>query len=91
MVGPAMSNRNMDQIGRAKEPVPMPEHIKDAIAIAYGLLWNVPIDLTTERGMATFLAKRTLLQWITKGEQGRGIECAKTALREAMLKPGPEL
>lgn len=66
-----------DGLGRLLEPEPMPEHIKDAIGTAYGLLWQV---VTTDQRIHK--ARRELLQWLTKDEQQRGIQAGRDKCRK---------
>jgi hypothetical protein len=63
---------SLDKLGRRVDPVVMPESLKDTIATCYGLLWHVETD-----SKYVHRARRGLLQWITKDEQGRGIENAR--------------
>ena len=56
---------------------------KQAMELAYGLLWMVGCDRSTENGQCLYLARKALYERITKDEQARGITAARKAIVDA--------
>lgn len=66
----------------------MTDQEKANVEIIYGLLWLMPVNMETQAGMATHLARKIALDMIDKEGQARGIEIAKRAVRGNMLSWG---
>ena len=64
-----------DQLGRRLEPAVMADDLKLTIATCYGLLWHVQTD-----DKRIHFARRELLRWLTKEEQAKGLEAARSVM-----------
>lgn len=53
---------------------------KQAIELAYGLLWGVGCDRSTKNGNALYLARKALYERLDRDGQTRGITAAREAL-----------
>lgn len=61
----------------------------EALELAYGLIWHVPVDKVTEAGRCASMARLALLAQLDRAAQGRGIEAARKLILEARKrKPG---
>lgn len=54
---------------------------KQAIELAYGLLWVVGCDRSTKDGNALYLARKALYERLDRDGQYRGIDAARAALK----------
>jgi hypothetical protein len=53
---------------------------RDAMELAYGLLWMVGCDRSTKVGEALYLARKALYEKMDRAGQARGITAAREAL-----------
>jgi hypothetical protein len=53
---------------------------RDAMELAYGLLWMVGCDRSTKAGEALYLARKALYEKMDRAGQARGIDAAQKAL-----------
>jgi hypothetical protein len=59
----------------------------DAMELAYGLLWVVGCDRSTEAGQCLYLARKALYERMNKEGQARGITAAREAIAAAPPLP----
>jgi hypothetical protein len=53
---------------------------RDAMELAYGLLWMVGCDRSAKRGEALYLARKALYERLDRAGQARGITAAREAI-----------
>ena len=60
---------------------------RDAMELAYGLLWMVGCDRGTKDGQALYLARKALYERMNREGQARGITAAREAVAAAPPLP----
>jgi hypothetical protein len=60
---------------------------KQAMELAYGLLWVVGCDRSTKNGNALYLARKALYECLDRDGQARGITAAREALKVILPLP----
>jgi hypothetical protein len=60
---------------------------KQAIELAYGLLWVVGCDRSTRNGNALYLARKAIYELLDRDGQARGITAAREALKVTLPLP----
>lgn len=60
---------------------------KQAIELAYGLLWMVGCDKSTKRGEALYLARKALYERLDRQGQAKGITAAREAVGVHHIPP----
>lgn len=53
---------------------------QETLELAYGLLWCVPVDRSTEPGRLVSMARKALLEHLDRDGQARGITAARLAV-----------
>jgi hypothetical protein len=61
----------------APAAAPGAQDAAQAIELAYGLIWYVPVDKATEAGRCVSLARLALLEQLDRDGQARGITAAR--------------
>lgn len=66
---------------------------KQAMELAYGLLWVVGCDRSTKNGQALYLARKAIYERLDKAGQARGITAARETLEQhpPLLAPEDEM
>ncbi len=62
---------------------------REASELAYGLLWMIGCDRSTQTGEALYLARKALYEKMDRDGQARGIAAARTALGECNYAEAP--
>lgn len=74
----------------AAAPRPARRDAAQALELAYGLIWHVPVDKATEAGRCVSLARLALLEQLDRAGQSRGIDAARDVIlraRESRTNP----
>lgn len=78
-------------VGAAAPPArrPRARNAAEAIELAYGLIWHVPVDKATEAGRCASMARLALLEKLDRDSQRRGIDAARELIVKARTRNAP--